>query len=150
VFVRAKRWLRVGALVVVVVLGPVLGTTACSGGRSSGAQPTQSPLGRRPTSTGTITLVEPRPGAVVTGGTLHVKVDVQGARILNNPNTVTPKPDEGHIHLKLDGTIVSMAYGPEQDIAVKPGQHLLEAEFVAGDHIQFSPRVAAKTTFTAE
>jgi hypothetical protein len=29
-----------------------------------------------------------------------------------------------------------------------PGEHLLEAEFVAADHAPFSPRVLAKSTFT--
>lgn len=132
-----------GALLALLVLG-----AGCGRGKSNGASP--SPLGPRPTSTGTISIVEPKAGQTVTGGTLHVKVDVKGATILNNPNVVKPTPSEGHVHLSIDGTVVSMAYGPEQDVAVKPGPHLLEAEFVAGDHLPFSPRVAQKATFVAE
>ena len=133
------------ALAVVLVLA-----AGCGGGTGSGAQPTSSPPSARLQSTGKISIVEPTPGKVVNGGTMHVKLVVDGARILDNPNVVQPKPDEGHVHLSLDGKVVSMTYGTEQDIAVTPGRHLLEAEFVAGDHLPFSPRVAQKTTFTAE
>jgi hypothetical protein len=132
------------ALVVVLVLA------AGCGGKGSSAQPSSSPPAPRLQSTGKISIIEPTPGKVVNGGSMHVKLTVEGATILDNPNVVQPKPDEGHIHLSLDGKVVSMTYGTEQDIAVTPGRHLLEAEFVAGDHLPFSPRVAQKTTFTAE
>jgi hypothetical protein len=129
------------ALLVVLV-----GAAGCGSG--SGATP--APATSRPKSTGTISIVEPKAGQTVTGGTLHVKVAVEGATILNNPNVVKPTPSQGHVHLSIDGKVVSMVYGPEQDVAVTPGRHLLEAEFVAGDHLPFNPRVAQKTTFVAE
>lgn len=132
------------ALVVVLVLA------AGCGGKGNSAQPSSSRPAPRPQSTGKISIIEPTPGEIVNGGTLHVKLAVEGATILDNPNVVQPKPDEGHIHLSLDGKVVSMTYGTEQDIAVTPGKHLLEAELVAGDHLPFSPRVAQKTTLTAE
>jgi hypothetical protein len=129
------------ALLVVLV-------AAAGCGSGSGASP--APATSRPKSTGTISIVEPKAGQTVTGGTLHVKVAVDGATILNNPNVVKPTPSQGHVHLSIDGKVVSMVYGPDQDVAVTPGRHLLEAEFVAGDHLPFNPRVAQKTTFVAE
>ena len=129
------------ALLAVLVLA-----AGCGEEKSPAAPPQED---RLPT-TGTITILEPKVGQTVTGGTLHVKVEVKGARILDNPNVVEPKPDEGHVHLSIDGTVVSMSYGTEHDVPVKPGRHLLEAEFVAGDHLPFSPRVAQKATFVAE
>ena len=134
----APRW---AALLLVLVAA-----AGCGGGNSSGAAPATS----RPKSTGTISIIEPKAGQTVTGGTLHVQVAVEGATILNNPNVVKPTPSQGHVHLSIDGQLVKMAYGPEQDITVTPGRHLLEAEFVAGDHLPFNPRVAQKTTFVAE
>ncbi|HEY8200595.1 MAG TPA: hypothetical protein VII47_04510 [Actinomycetota bacterium] len=137
---------RLGALGWAALLVVLVGAAGCGSG--SGATP--APATSRPKSTGTISIVEPKAGQTVTGGTLHVKVAVEGATILNNPNVVKPTPSQGHVHLSIDGKVVSMVYGPEQDVAVTPGRHLLEAEFVAGDHLPFNPRVAQKTTFVAE
>jgi hypothetical protein len=52
--------------------------------------------------------------------------------------------------LSLDGALVSMTYGTAQTIDVaglSPGEHTLEAEFVAVDHAPFDPRVRATQTF---
>ena len=135
---RVPRWT---ALLLMLV-----GVAGCGKSNSSGAAPATN----RPRSTGTISIVEPKAGQTVTGGTLHVQVAVEGATILDNHNVVKPTPSQGHVHLSIDGKVVSMAYGPEQDIGVTPGRHLLEAEFVAGDHLPFNPRVAQKTTFVSE
>jgi hypothetical protein len=134
-------WATWAALLVVLLLA-----AGCGSGKSASPAPATT----RPKSTGTISIVEPTAGQTVTGGTLHIKVDVEGATILNNPNVVKPTPSQGHVHLSIDGKLVSMAYGPEQDVSVTPGRHLLEAEFVAGDHLPFDPRVAQKTTFVAQ
>ena len=40
-----------------------------------------------------------------------------------------------------------MAYGLEQQVDVTPGVHVLVAEFVAGDHAPFNPRVTVTRTF---
>ena len=46
-----------------------------------------------------------------------------------------------------------MTYGLVQLVDVEglaPGEHTLEAEFVAADHGPFDPRVTARATFTIE
>jgi hypothetical protein len=128
---------RLGAL---LLLSAML--TACS----SSPQPATQV---RPRSTATLGILEPVPGAVTTGRTLHVRLQLTGATI--TPVTSTHlTPDKGHIHLILDGRVVSMAYGVEQDVAVTPGDHLLQAEFVAQDHFPFNPRVVKSVTFTVK
>jgi hypothetical protein len=103
----------------------------------------------RPHSTATLTILTPVPGATVTSRTLHVRLQLTGATV--TPQTSTHlTPDRGHIHLILDGRVVSMAYGVEQDVSVTPGDHLLQAEFVATDHFPFNPRVVKSVTFTVK
>ena len=51
------------------------------------------------------------------------------------------RPDEGHVHLYVNNSLVSMNYGLEQDVPVNPGTIVIKAEFVAADHAPFNPRV---------
>jgi hypothetical protein len=103
----------------------------------------------RPRSTATLRIISPVAGETITGRTLHVSLMLRGG-------TLTPAtsshltPNLGHIHLSLDGRVVSMAFGLTQDLPVTPGDHLLQAEFVAQDHFPFNPRVVATATFTVK
>ena len=102
---------------------------------------------QRPSSTASLEIVQPEAGAVVEGPDVHVVVDLQGGLIVPEASTDLA-PDTGHIHLKLNGDLVSHTYGTEQLLeGVEPGSYLLEAEFVAADHAPFSPRVLTSTTF---
>ena len=110
------------------------------------------PSGNRPASTATIAFAEPVPGQVVNGDDLEVLVRVDGATIVEGSSTDIA-PDTGHLHLFVDGAIISMTSGEIQEIAVgdlDPGVHQLQAEFVAADHAPFDPRVVVTTTFVTE
>lgn len=112
---------------------------ACGGGGSSSAP-------ARPTTPARLQIVAPTPNEV-TGPNITVKLDLMGAKVV--PQTTGPlHPDEGHIHVSLDGKLVSMAYGTEQDLPnLAPGKHSLQAEFVATDHVPFANRVVAGVLF---
>jgi hypothetical protein len=102
----------------------------------------------RPSTTAVITIVSPTQGQVVSGPTLHVVLTLTGATLVP-PGTVTGvSPTQGHIHLSLDGQIVSMTSGTTQDLPVTPGPHILQAEFVANDHGPFFPRDIQTVHFT--
>lgn len=133
---RLVTLLSLAALLVVV-------GTACGGK----ATPT---VAQRPTTSAMIAILAPTGGQVVTGTTLHVVLQLNGGTIVPT-STATPLPGSvGHIHLIDNGSIISMAFGTQQDISVTPGSHVLEAEFVASDHQPFSPRVIASVHFTAQ
>jgi hypothetical protein len=111
-----------------------------------------TPGGPRPTSSATIAFAEPAPEQTVAGGTLDVRVRVENGRIVGASSTdVTP--DTGHIHVFLDGALLPMTAGREQEIDVtdlSPGVHRLQAEFVAADHAPFDPPVMTAVTFVKE
>ena len=122
------------------VLGVTALVLASCGGSGSGSD------ARRPTTKATMQIVEPTPNAV-TGPDFTVKVDLQGGRVVTQ-TTGKLTPDEGHIHLTLDGKAYVMSYGAQQDFRhVAPGQHSLQAEFVAKDHVPFTNRPRAFVRF---
>jgi hypothetical protein len=131
---------RVAVLVVTFGL-----TLAACGGGSSPPTTSAPAAGPRPSSTATLDIVDPPAGAHIPSGYFTIKLDLQGARIVTEATKIL-KPDEGHIHLTLDGKLESMAYGLEQQLQADPGTHLLMAEFVAGDHAPFNPRVFVTRT----
>jgi hypothetical protein len=94
--------------------------------------------------------VSPTDGQVIHGSTLHIAVDLAGARIVKATSTDVV-PTEGHLHVYLDGEIVGMNFGLTDTVGnVTPGIHVLQVEFVASDHLPFDPRVIAQTTFEAK
>jgi len=112
--------------------------------------PTATPSGVRLSSTATLAIDRPAAGQTVAGPQVEVVMSLDGGRIVDSAST-TLTPDTGHIHLSLDGKLVSMTYGLVQLVDVQglsPGEHTLEAEFVAADHAPFDPRVVARITFT--
>lgn len=113
-----------------------------------GNSPTPSPTSTpRPRSTASIAIAAPPANSVVKTTMLHVSFTLSGGRIVN----VTTKditPDTGHIHLSIDGRLISMNYQLQEDVSMQPfapGPHSLQGEFVAADHLPFSPRVIART-----
>lgn len=115
---------------------------ACGGG--SGASGSS-----RPTTTARVQIVQPGPNDV-SGPTVHLVVNLIGAQVVQ-ANSGPIRPDQGHIHVSLDGQLVSMAYGTTQDLPnVAPGQHSIQAEFVAIDHQPFANRVVASVLFTVK
>jgi hypothetical protein len=109
-----------------------------------GARPS---LGR-PSTVARLEIVSPHEGEVFRGdlATIPVDLHVDGGKVV--PFTsLRLVPNEGHIHLYLDGSLVSMATALDTHIAASPGPHELRAEFVAVDHGPFQPRVLATVTF---
>jgi hypothetical protein len=104
----------------------------------------------RPHSTATISVVEPKAGDVISGKTMTVRLRLTGGRIVQVVSQDLTR-DEGHVHVSVDGKILTQTFGLTQKLKTpKPGTHLLQAEFVAKDHGPFMPRVLSTVTFTVK
>jgi hypothetical protein len=134
---RAGGWaaavLAAASLVLAVVLPPVI-------------RPVMA--GARPSSSARLQILSPQAGAMFHGdpASVPVRLRLVGGKIVSVTSTKLV-PNEGHIHLFLDGALVSMSYVLANDLQVAPGIHRLEAEFVAVDHGPFDPRVQASVVF---
>jgi hypothetical protein len=136
---RAFGWIAAGAAVACVVLALVL-------------PPIIRPVrATRPSSPATIRILSPRAGDVFHGDPASVPVEVRvaGARIVSFTTTKLT-PTTGHVHVLIDGAIVAMTTSTSTVVTVSPGSHVLVAEFVAADHLPFSPRVLSSVTFQVE
>jgi hypothetical protein len=133
--------------VIAAALLAMLTAVAC-GGKGSGSPPTtQQSVASRPSSPAKIRILSPRNGEVIHGHTLSVHLSLKNARIVK-PTTTKINPRKGHIHVLLDGSIVSMNYGLKDKISkLSPGTHTLRVEFVASDHLPFDPRVFQEVAF---
>ena len=103
----------------------------------------------RPSSPAILTFTAPRPGAKESGDDTTVQMNLQNATL--TPLTTTAiTPDTGHIHLSLDGSLISMSGDTLQVVDLRnvaPGRHTLTADFVAADHLPFDPPVTTSVTF---
>lgn len=111
-----------------------------------------TPAGPRPSSTASLAFVDPESGGLVTDDEVEVVLDLEGGRVVDGASTQL-RPDTGHVHLVLDGSLVSMTYGLVQVVdlrGVAAGSHTLQAEYVAADHAPFDPRVRTTVRFETE
>jgi Family of unknown function (DUF6130) len=130
----------------VLLVAATLALAAC-GSDGGGASPTAT-SGERIATTASLEVLEPQPGATIPADEVTVRVRVDGARIIEEATTDL-SPDEGHIHLIVDGELVNLLGGTEERLTgLEPGPHVLQVEFVAGDHGPFFPRVIEVVTFT--
>jgi hypothetical protein len=120
--------------------------SACGSGGSAPTTPS-APSSSRPSSTAMLSILSPKNGSVVAGPTVHLELALEGAHIVKQTSTDL-SPDEGHVHVLLDGSLISMNYRLGDEIPdVAPGPHRIDVEFVATDHAPFDPRVTAVTSF---
>lgn len=91
----------------------------------------------RPATAARLDVLAPLDGATFSGR-VPVRVRVVGGR-LSPPAALANQPNEGHLHIAVDGQLISMVGTESQDIPVPPGEHRIRLELVANDHIAFCP-----------
>ena len=126
-----------------LVLALAVTAAGCGGGDDGGSS---SAAKDRPTTTARIQITAPTPNEV-TGPDVTVRIELLGGTVVDR-TTGELTPDEGHVHVTVDGKLVSMAYETEQVIkGLAPGSHSVAAEFVAVDHNPFKNRPKAAVLF---
>ena len=140
----SKRMVLAASLVAALLLVACGGSGDGGGGQATGPTAVTQD---RPSSTAKLSIVEPKVDQVVHGSNVDLRVTLKDAKLV--PATTTDiVPDEGHLHVLLDDTLISMTEGLEQTIPdVTPGPHRIQVEFVASDHAPFDPRVVAVVPF---
>jgi hypothetical protein len=134
-----QRWLLTAVLAVAVT------AAGCGGSDDSTSTATKA----RPTTTTRIQITAPTPNEV-TGPDVTIKIELIGGKVVQR-TTGELTPDEGHVHVTLDGKLVSMAYVTEQQLTgLSPGPHAVTAEFVAVDHEPFKNRPKAAVLFEVQ
>lgn len=137
------RWRTIATA---LVIGLAVAACGGQGSQNPGTQPS-AVASARPSSPAKISILSPHNGEVIHGHTLAVRLALKNARIVK-PTTTNIDPRKGHIHVLLDGSIVSMNYGLKDTISkLTSGTHTLRVEFVASDHLPFDPRVFQEVAF---
>ena len=144
----AQRLSRTRRARAAVLLAAALALAACSGGDGGSAQPAATTaVATRPSSPAKLTIETPHNGQTVHQDRPEVRMELTGAKIVNQTSTHI-QGNEGHIHLLVDGKLVTMNYGLRQRLPrLPPGQHVVQVEFVAADHAPFEPRVLTQAAF---
>lgn len=138
---------RMPKLALIVATAFVLAACGSSDDGGSDATGATAPSSDRPSSTAKLAIVAPKVDEVVHGSSVDLRVKLQGAKLVPT-TTAQVVPDEGHLHVILDDTLISMTQGLEQTIPdVPPGEHRITVEFVASDHAPFDPRVVSVVAF---
>jgi hypothetical protein len=100
----------------------------------------------RPHTSATLQIVSPTPNQT-TGAAVDLRLALHGATVVSPSEVSGIDPTEGHIHVSVDGKLVSMTYGLSQPLHLTPGTHTVQAAFVASDHRPFANSVVAAVVF---
>jgi hypothetical protein len=104
----------------------------------------------RPASAASLAIDEPTAGEHVSGSAMGVTIELNGGMIVPT-STTKLTPDTGHLHLYIDGRLISMGTdGLRESVPIADlgaGPHRLRVEFVAADHGPFDPRVQTTVAF---
>lgn len=113
----------------------------------SGLQPVRAAM----MMMGSISLVSPAPGTVVTGTTVPVTIAAKNIMLSCKWAGKAPRNGEGHWHLILDGALVNMYCGATAQLSlqnVAPGKHTITAVLAANNHMEMMGKgEMASTTF---
>ncbi len=104
--------------------------------------------GPLPTTRTRLEVITPIDGQVIPSPEVRVALrllEPSGKAWIPTPDL---SPARGHIHVAVDGRILSMLWQPSFVIPVSRGSHAVTVEYVASDHRPFAPRVLVTRRIT--
>ena len=141
----------IGVAVVLLVASAIVPGIVFGPTPTAPVEPTGTPTGPRIASTATLAFDRPVDGASIDGDELQVVLDLRGGTVIAQTTIGRPArrgahPSVGRRRAGVDD--VRHRAGRGRPGRLEPGDHTLDAEFVAADHLPFDPPVTASTTFT--
>jgi cytochrome c oxidase assembly factor CtaG len=97
--------------------------------------------GPLPTTRTRLEVLTPLDGEVIASSALRVAVRLLEPAGASWTPVTEWSPTRGHIHISIDGRMLSMTWEPLLVLPVSAGTHMVTMEYVASDHRPFSPRV---------
>jgi hypothetical protein len=131
--------------VVLLALAMAVGAGAFAIGGNSSA----GPSGTLPAPDGlSIRIESPADGTEVPANRpFNVEARVTGGEISNATQSTDPRV--GHLHVFVDGQLISMPSVTTQEVELEPGEHTIVVEFTAADHRSYKPRIMDSIKVTA-
>lgn len=132
--------------VVLLVLALAVGAGAFAIGGDSGGG---APAGTVAAPDGlSVEIVGPRDEEQVPANDpFDLEAEVSGGELTDA--TSSDDPTVGHLHVFVDGQLISMPNSSIQEVELDPGRHTIVVEFTTADHRSFDPRITDEIRVTA-
>jgi hypothetical protein len=96
-----------------------------------------------------VTITSPADGDTVPAGEpVVVEVEVTGGELTSD--TESEDPTQGHLHIFVDGSVISMPSTTTNEVELEPGDRTIAVEFTTADHRSFEPPIQDEIDVTAQ
>src|SRR5688500_14386884 len=93
-----------------------------------------------------VAFASPQDGATVPANEpLEIEIDLEGGELAASNSS-----SGGHLHIFVDGSVISMPATTTAEVTLEPGEHELRVEYVDIQHAAYDPPVQATISVTAE
>lgn len=93
-----------------------------------------------------VAFASPTDGATVPANEpVTIEIDLTGGELATSPSDAG-----GHLHIFVDGSVVSMPSGDTAEVELEPGEHELRVEYVDIQHASYDPPIQETISVTAE
>lgn len=97
----------------------------------------------------TVSIVSPQEGETVPANEpVTVEIALAGGTLTQDMES--DDPNEGHLHLFVNGDLVAMPVSDQMQVELEPGENLIEVEFTQANHASFDPTVMTSVRVEAE